>query len=237
MLIVKPNGYCRAKMGFTLIELLVVISIISLLVSILLPALKSARDQARKVNCLSNTRQIVTSATSYAFDSDEWYPVFNTHTPTYGAYLWETSANSRRAFDPYIGSGQIMYCPSSTWRSWDTYKNIWSGSGDLFVGYSVIFGDHPYVDSPEVRFINYSYDENEDGTYPVKRFRGVNDTSSRVLITDIFDEGPLWPLYGLPDAHNHAEGSNQGYVDGHAGWKAKEDMQRQFYIGLSQDWW
>ena len=46
------------RKGFTLIELLVVVSIIALLVSNLVPALRDARLQARKVVCLSNMRQI-----------------------------------------------------------------------------------------------------------------------------------------------------------------------------------
>jgi len=57
--------------GFTLIELLVVIAIIAILAAILFPVFAQARAKARAISCVSNIKQIGTSAMMYAQDYDE----------------------------------------------------------------------------------------------------------------------------------------------------------------------
>ena len=60
--------------GFTLIELLVVIAIIALLLSIIMPALRKAKDQVQLTICGSNQRQLVFGLTSYAVDNNDKLP-------------------------------------------------------------------------------------------------------------------------------------------------------------------
>jgi len=65
-----------AESGFTLIELLVVISIIILLISILLPALRKARESAHAVQCQSNLRQWATVFHVYAEENQSTIPPY-----------------------------------------------------------------------------------------------------------------------------------------------------------------
>jgi prepilin-type N-terminal cleavage/methylation domain-containing protein len=64
----------RRRHGFTLVELLVVIGIIAVLIAILLPVLRKAREQANQAVCASNQRQICLAVLAYAGQNQGWLP-------------------------------------------------------------------------------------------------------------------------------------------------------------------
>ena len=66
------DSHRQSRLGFTLIELLVVISIISLLISILLPALAAARKSAQTLQCGTNQRQVFVAMVTYAQNHNDW---------------------------------------------------------------------------------------------------------------------------------------------------------------------
>jgi len=96
----QKNGHHADRFAFTLIELLVVISIISLLIALLLPALQSAQEAGRMAACLSNQRQVALAFTSYLSDNNGWYPEDNIPTrvwPDWTDLLVESGYASSRS--------------------------------------------------------------------------------------------------------------------------------------------
>jgi prepilin-type N-terminal cleavage/methylation domain-containing protein len=67
------------RKAFTLVELLVVIAIIAILIAILLPALQRAQEQAKRVLCMNNHRQLLLAVRMYAEDSKNTIPFCNSN--------------------------------------------------------------------------------------------------------------------------------------------------------------
>ena len=80
----------KRQKAFTLIELLVVVSIIALLVSILLPALGKAREQAKTAVCASNMHQLAILSQTYIAENDRW-PAYWDMSKGAAAGLWYVS--------------------------------------------------------------------------------------------------------------------------------------------------
>ena len=102
------------KHGFTLIELLVVISIISLLISILLPALGAAREAGRAIKCSTNLRQIGVGIMAYTVDFDNYLPPVRDSSTDYTTWDWAIRSylNINSVKD---GSTAVYYCASETY--------------------------------------------------------------------------------------------------------------------------
>jgi prepilin-type N-terminal cleavage/methylation domain-containing protein/prepilin-type processing-associated H-X9-DG protein len=73
----------RRNRGFTLIELLVVVAIIALLLSILLPTLGRAREQAKRAKCASRLKNVVTAMYMYGSENRDQLPLHRGTEPNY----------------------------------------------------------------------------------------------------------------------------------------------------------
>ena len=110
----QPVENRAALAGFTLIELLVVIAIIAILAAMLLPALASAKSQARKTQCLNNQKQIGIALKLYTDDFAGVYPLLwdwgalGGQNGTYDIFV----AATNRALYAYEGKKEIFQCPA-----------------------------------------------------------------------------------------------------------------------------
>jgi prepilin-type N-terminal cleavage/methylation domain-containing protein len=134
----------RTPRAFTLIELLVVVAIIALLVSILLPSLSEAREQAKRVACAAGLHQIALGDFAYATESKGgyfpmglsqltgpfgpqvfsgyfWNPPFGQkNQPGYDSAIPGYQAHMALYFLKYTDDPKVFYCPSNSQIQYDS---------------------------------------------------------------------------------------------------------------------
>jgi|CXWL01.1.fsa_nt_gi prepilin-type N-terminal cleavage/methylation domain-containing protein len=125
----------QSRKAFTLIEMLVVISILTLLIGILAPSLKKAREQSKDTLCRSNLHAVYLATLTYLHD---WktFPELN-NLPDDGTWQYNYLIYDGRDFDenfgPLVNEGrnldtvELLYCPRQTdpFHSFATAENPW----------------------------------------------------------------------------------------------------------------
>jgi prepilin-type N-terminal cleavage/methylation domain-containing protein len=200
-----------SRLGFTLLELLVVIAIVSILASLLLPALSRAKERGRRAVCLSNLSQVGKACTMYALDNaDKYFPARNNSVQIALDPIQEKAAMVAGLM------GKIWSCPNRPFLPiYEKDEDQWLIGYQYFGG--IIDWNTPRGVLPSASPIKLTRSKAlwtlaADATMKVdNRWGGGNNL--------IFTNMPPHP-----NSKNQPDGGNQVHVDGSARWVPYDNM-------------
>jgi prepilin-type N-terminal cleavage/methylation domain-containing protein len=232
---VSPKcGFVRPRFqGFTLIELLVVISIIAVLVAVLLPALKNARDHARAAQCSSNLKQFGMAFGQYANDNREFLPTLGDYPENLRPYQktdnWIYLLSRQPVNRPYLPSKSNPY----GYKSFKLVSDVWACPNDKRTPDSngnvngPSYGINPFLTG----FYHSGY--GITGSYQISK---IPEPTRTPILFDCDNNYRACPCHIEEDVygthfflHPHNNGDIFLYVDGHAGWVPNLDVPNDPY--------
>lgn len=200
----RPGSRFAVMSGFSLIEVLVVIAIISMLATLLVPAMKSARESAYTAYCGSNLRQIFVQFEICATDHKDMIPWPHTWPGMPAPRInWRDMLEETLGAVPRcpVGSGQYGINDFGSGECWGTtippLPGIYAkGTGTKFEHFMSTSGVYLMADN------------SVDPTYVTPWIRGRRPIAG-------------WPRGEVTDvAYRHRDGCNMLFADGHVEWLA-----------------